>query len=108
MADYAETLFQAVDILLNKKIEQIKFDQTIKATVIDASKADIGEYLVSTGEAKFTAYSTETKYRENETVMVTIPQGDYNNQKIIISKYVDNSNTPITVQTPFVLISTLL
>ena len=101
MADYAETLFQAVDILLNKKIEQIKFDQTIKATVIDTSKADIGEYLVSTGEAKFIAYSTETKYRENETVMVTIPQGDYNNQKIIISEYVDNSNTPITVQTPF-------
>lgn len=101
MADYAETLFQAVDILLNKKIEQIKFDQTIKATVIDTSKADIGEYLVSTGEAKFTAYSTETKYRENETVMVTIPQGDYNNQKIIIGKYVDNSNTPKAVITPF-------
>lgn len=101
MADYAETLFQAVDILLNKKIEQIKFDQTIKATVIDTSKADIGEYLVSTGEAKFTAYSTETKYRENETVMVTIPQGDYNNQKIIISKYVDNSNTPKVIQMPF-------
>ena len=101
MADYAETLFQAVDILLDKKIQQIKFDETIKANIVDDSKADIGEYLVSTGEAKFTAYSTETKYRNNETVMVTIPQGDYNNQKIIIGKYVDKSNTPKAVITPF-------
>jgi hypothetical protein len=77
--DYAEELFNAVGILLDKKIESVKFDETIVATIVDASKADIGIYTVSTGNAKFIAYSVETVYRENDIVMVTIPQGNYDN-----------------------------
>ena len=40
--DYAETLFEAVDVLINKKIETVKFDETIIATIVDASKANLG------------------------------------------------------------------
>jgi len=73
MADITETLFNAVDVLLNKKIEKVKFDETIKATIVDDSKRESGEYIVTTGQAKFAAYSTETSYRNNDTVMVTVP-----------------------------------
>ena len=99
--DYAEELFNAVEVLLNKKIETVKFDETIVATVIDASKADIGVYTVTTGNAKFVAYSSETVYRENDMVLVTIPQGNYNNQKVIIGKSVDDLNTPMVYKSPF-------
>lgn len=99
--DVSETLFQAIDILIKKKIEAVRFDETIDATIIDASKSSLGQYLVSTGSAKFYAYSQETGYRENEVVLVTIPQGDYDNQKIIIGKKADNANTPIVYQSPF-------
>ena len=99
--DYAETLFQAVEVLINKKIESIKFDETINATITDASKSAQGQYVVSTGNAKFVAYSPETSYRENEAVMVTIPQGNYDNQKIIVGKAVDNNNTPMVYKSPF-------
>lgn len=99
--DYAEELFNAVEVLLNKKIETVKFDETIVATVVDASKSDIGVYTVTTGNAKFIAYSAETVYRENDMVLVTIPQGNYNNQKVIIGKSVDSLNTPMIYKSPF-------
>lgn len=98
--DYAETLFQAMNVLIDKKIETVKFDETIVATIVDASKAESGQYIVSTGNAKFIAYSTETRYKENTAVMVTIPQGNYDNQKMIIGKAVDNANTPMIYKSP--------
>ena len=99
--DYAETLFQAIDLLVNKRIESVKFDETIDAVVVDASKASSGQYVVSTGNAKFVAYSLETTYKKNDAVMVTIPQGNYDNQKMIIGKAVDNTNTPMIYKSPF-------
>lgn len=99
--DISETLFQAVGILIDKKIESVKFDETIEATIVDAVKAEAGEYQVSTGNAKFTAYSMESQYRVNDVVLVTIPQGDYDNQKIIVSKKVDKNNTPMIYKSPF-------
>lgn len=101
MPDIQEQLFQAVEILTKKQIEAVKFDQTIEATIIDASKSDDGEYIVSTGNAKFAAYSTETKYRENDAVLVTIPQGNYDNQKMIVGKQVNKMNTPMVYEFPF-------
>lgn len=99
--DYAEELFNAVDILLKKRIETVKFDETIVASIIDDSKAEDGIYTVSTGEAKFIAYSAETVYHKDDVVLVTIPQGNYNNQKIIIGKQVDDLNTPMIYKSPF-------
>jgi len=40
--DVSETLFQAVDILIDKKIEAVKFDKTIEATVENANNANNG------------------------------------------------------------------
>ena len=77
--DIANTLFEAIDILVDKKIEGVQFDKTITATITDASNAANGEYIVSDGSVKFKAYCNNTKYRQNEQVMVTIPQGDFNN-----------------------------
>lgn len=99
--EISEALFDAVGILIDKKIQSIKFDETIEATVTDAKKASSGEYIVSTGAAKFTAYSYDTQYREKDVVLVTIPQGNYDNQKIIVSKKVVNQNDPMVYQTPF-------
>ena len=99
--DYAETLFEAVDVLVDKKIESVKFDETITATIVDASDAKSGKYLVSNGSAKFVAYSTVTNYRERDSVLVTIPQGNYDNQKIIVSKVLENENAPLVYTSPF-------
>lgn len=99
--DYAEIMLDAISTVIDKKIETLAFDKTIKAIVVDAARAAEGVYTVSTGTAKFIAYSTEIAYKVNDTVMVTIPQGDYDNQKMIIGKWVDDNNTPLIYKSPF-------
>lgn len=99
--DYADIMFDAVSVLIDKKIDAVKFDQTINATIVDATRAEEGVYVVSTGNAKFTAYSTEVEYKNNDAVLVMIPQGNYDNQKMIIGKQVDDTNTPLVYKSPF-------
>ena len=99
--DYEEILLEAMSILSKKQIESISFDKTIEAVVTDASKASDGVYTVSTGSSEFLAYSTETEYKVNDAVMVTVPQGNFDKQKIIIGKQVDKMNTPMIYKSPF-------
>lgn len=101
MADITENLFDAIQILVDKSIAAVKFDQTINATIVDASKAKNGKYVVSTGTTKFTAYSSNTEYKEKDAVMVTIPQGNYDNEKIIIGKAIRDAEEPLVYQSPF-------
>ena len=99
--DAQETFCEAVSILINKKIETIKFDQTIEVTIVDDADADNGKYIVTNGSSKFAAYSTETRYKNNDQVLITIPQGDFKNQKMIIGKKVDITDSPMVYISPF-------
>ena len=99
--DYQEQLLEAIRIVAEKQVKSVSFDKTIEAVITDASRASDGVYVVSTGDAKFDAYSTETNYKNNDAVMVTIPQGDYSKQKIIVGKQVGNSKTPLIYKSPF-------
>ena len=103
MIDYAENLCEAMKIILEKQIKQLSFDITIDAIVVDATNAKNGMYVVSHDGATFTAYSTDSSFKEKDVVMVTIPQGNYDNQKMIIGKQVDKDKgeKPITYQSPF-------
>lgn len=101
MADIAEKLLQAMQIVANKNLEAISFDTTIEVTIEDISQANQGKYLVSNGASKFYAYSTETNYKLHDAVMVTIPEGKYDNQKIIIGKKVRDNETAIPYRSPF-------
>ena len=65
---FSETLFEALDIIINKRLESVQKDKTILCVVEDASKANEGEYVVSNASAKFTAYSENTNYREGQNV----------------------------------------
>lgn len=109
MIDYAENLCEAMKIIFDKQIKQLSFDITIDATVVDASKAENGVYTVSHDGATFIAYSTDTSFKEKDVVMVTVPQGNYDNQKMIIGKQVDKNKEkkPITYQSPFSQITNL-
>ena len=109
MIDYAENLCEAMKIIFEKQIKQLSFDITIDATVVDATNAKNGMYVVSHDGATFTAYSTDISFKEKDVVMVTVPQGNYDNQKMIIGKQVDKDKEekPITYQSPFSQITNL-
>ena len=99
--DYAEMLCEATEIIVNEKIKSISFDKTINCTIIDDTDAYIGRYRVTDGSAKFYAFSTSVDYKKDDAVYVTVPNGDYNNQKIIIGKQVTNNTSPFIFRTPF-------
>lgn len=88
--DYNEIFCQAVDTILSKRLESLEYDQTIICRIVDNSDADKGHYIVRYGEAKFHAFSENTKYQIDDNVYVTIPKGDFTRPKLIISKYITN------------------
>lgn len=86
MQDYCEIFCQAVDTIVNQAVERLNFDKTIACTIIDASKASQGIYTVSDGSLEFDAMSSVTSYQEKDGVYVTIPQNDFDQNKIITGK----------------------
>ena len=102
MVDYAEEIFESIRTISKKEIEALKFDTTIEATITDVSNAKYGAYVVTNGSVYFTAYSMNTDYKVKDVVLVTIPMGDYNQQKTIIGKKSKSENdVPIAYTSPF-------
>lgn len=99
--NYGELLCQAMGILADSALEKISFDRTILTTITDDSeKEGLGKYRVSTGEAVFDAYSSNTSFKKDDNVYVQIPNGDWNAQKFIIGKKAKNVNDPIAYKDP--------
>ena len=63
MADLIDNLCQATQIIVDKAIEELKFDKTVTGKIIDNSKANIGEYTVKEGVVEYIAYSENTSYK---------------------------------------------
>lgn len=87
MVDYNEIICQAIDTIVQKRISEIRFDETIVCTIIDNKEKDFGKYRVQYGSMIFDAYSENTKYDCDISVYVLVPKGDYTQKKIIISKF---------------------
>jgi hypothetical protein len=101
MSDYIESLFEGVDILIDRRLESLSYDKTDICTVVDNSKSKNGEYRVTNGSVTYLAYSDSDKFRNGEQVRVSIPKGDFSQRKYIIGKYVTDDNaTPITYISP--------
>lgn len=101
MADIAEQICLAVDQIVSQRLKSINYDTTIIATIIDNSNAKDNRYVCSTGEAQFVAFSKDTTFKINESVQVTIPNNDYDQQKIIVGRYVVKDSTPYVFTQPF-------
>lgn len=99
--DYAEILFQSVDQIISERLKGISYDITDTVTIINTDYALNGKYEVSDGSATYYAYSSDTTYELDDVVYVTVPNGDYSQQKIIIGKYVADNDKPYVFQTPF-------
>ena len=99
--DYGELFCQAVDEIVKQRLDAIKYDETILATIVDISKSDDGVYQVSDGSTRFEAHSSNTTYKVNDQVYVQIPMGDWNEQKLILSKKTGKNIAPVAYRRPF-------
>lgn len=101
MLDISENLFQAVDEIVKRRLETVNYDTTIICTIDDNSNAANNEYICSNGSAKFKAYSADTTFKKDESVLVMIPNNDYSQQKIIMGRYVVDDGLPYAYMNPF-------
>ena len=97
----SDNILGAMAIVGESIVNSISFDKTISCTITNDEKREQGEYEVSNGTTKFYAYSSNDNYRKDDVVYVTIPEGNYDNQKIIIGKKTSESLKPITYAEPF-------
>ena len=99
--DYSEIICEAVDTIVSKKIENLGFDITKTCRVIDDTYKRQGRYTVTDNSINFEAYSAITTLNINDSVLVNIPYGDYNNQKTILNKIIYEDETiPLNYVSP--------
>ena len=96
MGDYQNDLFKSIDLITQSAINKLQVNKTITCRIIDNSNATYGEYLVSDGSTTYTAYYKGDKgdkgYELDEQVYVLVPNGDYNNQLIILGRIVSENS----------------
>ena len=87
MADIIENICEAVDVIVERRLSSLQFDKTITAIIqsIDgtAEEGKENKYIVTDGTTQYTVYSNNV-YKENTSVYVSIPNGDYNQKKFIV------------------------
>lgn len=96
-----DELFQAIDVITSKRINNLQFDRTITCQIVDDSRKQRGEYSVSDGSTQFIAYSKDTSYANEDWVYVTIPNNDNSQPKYIIGKYISENTEYTTYIDPF-------
>ena len=81
----ATNILQAVDIITTSKIQKLKFDKTIVATIKHVLDIDVGEYRAEYEAGTFKVYAEDPNivYAIGQSVYVKIPEGDYSNKKFI-------------------------
>lgn len=94
-------VLESIDIIVNKRLEGLEYDKTELCTIVDVSRASEGIYTVSNGSARFKVYSSITDYKEEQKVYVTIPKGQYNEQKFITGAQVEEDEQNYNYVTPF-------
>ena len=86
-----EILCQVITQIVQSELKGIKYDKTVKCTISDDSGAAYGYYKVSEGANEYVAYARENEtYKNGDVVYITIPNGDYDEQKFIMGKGFDN------------------
>lgn len=103
MADNAKALddiFKSIDIIIDGRLQGLKFDKTITCSILSNKNAARGEYTVTDGATTFKAYSDVTTYQNNQYVYVKVPNGSFNNKKIITGRYVEENSEYYTYVPP--------
>lgn len=98
--DYGEILCTAVDEIITARMSGLAYDITKLCTIVDDTNSYQGKYVVSDGTARYGAYSTDNNLKKGNSVLVTIPNGDYSMQKIIKGRVAATDTTPFRYTSP--------
>ena len=98
--NYGEIVCTAIDEIVSTRLQGLQYDITKQCIVKDDSRAHQGRYVVSDGGAKFEAFSSDTSFKNGNSVLVTIPNGDFTMQKMIVGRLASIDTTPFKYISP--------
>lgn len=98
--NYSEIICTAIDEIVTARLQGLEYDITKQCTVMDDTYSHQGKYVVSDGTSRYEAFSTDTSFRKGNSVLVNIPNGDYNMQKTIICRISADDTTPFNYTSP--------
>ena len=84
--EISEIFCGAVDTIINARLKNLAYDITKEFVITKNDLQKQGLYTVSDGSVSFEAYSYDKTLQVDDRVMVTIPNGDYSQHKIITAK----------------------
>lgn len=107
MSNISSQILEAMDIVVNEKISNLKFDKTVEVTIKKIKDLTVGEYLAEYNGNIISVFSRDLKqsYKVGERVFIKIPEGDLSNKKFIenVSGEKGLTNSEITeLQTSFI------
>ena len=97
---YSEELFGAIDTIIEKRLQSLNKDTTILCVIEENTDAEEGKYIVSNSGLRFDAYSDKTTYSIGQRVWVLVPDGDYENTKMIMGQYISENSANFTWVNP--------
>lgn len=85
-SDFTENLFQSIDTIVSARLANLPYDQTLECEIININEVEEGKYLVRYQGSTFIALSSNKTYKIGDMVYVQVPQGDFTQDKFIVSK----------------------
>lgn len=96
-----EKLLKAMDIVNAQALSSVAYDKTIICTIEKDDEAKNGKYEVTDGSTFFEAYSSDTSLKAGTQVYVIVPEGNFENQKMILGKKTSKTEQPFVYKRPF-------
>lgn len=99
---YNNNIAEAMDILLNKRLSSLSYDQTIVAEIDSIIDSSTGHYKIRYQSVIFDAYAEDTSktYKINHSVYVKVPQSDFS-QRLLIEGNKDYNAELTALQTKY-------
>lgn len=94
-----ESIFNAIDVITEKKINEIKFDKTVECIIESDIEADKGKYKARYQDIIIDVFSSSNtvKYKKGSGVYILVPQGNFSNKKTIVGRVGDNGEEFISI-----------
>ena len=99
--DINENIYRAIDTIIDARLQNVNFNSTVLCTIVDDSKAASGIFTVDNAGIKFQATSMDKSFKVNDQVYVTVPNNNFDAQKIIIGKKEDLAELQEQWKDPF-------
>ena len=81
MANIKQEFLEAIDIIVNQKVNNLKFDKTVRGTVKEVLTGDY--YKINISGVEYTLKYTKEKLKIYSLVYVLIPNNDYKNMFVL-------------------------